>query len=94
MTFWERFYALCIENKTKPNPVASKIGIPSGTITGWKAGANPSTVHLQKLSGFFDVSVDYLLGNTEIKKEQVAHDEQPASKEIKKLYEESADLSE
>ncbi len=93
MTFWERFYNLCIENNTKPNPLASKLGIASGTISGWKSGKKPNTNHLEQLCAYFNVSTDYLLGKSDMKKEQAAHDEQPASDEVKKLYEESADLS-
>ena len=93
MTFWERFYNLCIENNTKPNPLASKLGIASGTISGWKSGKKPNTNHLEQLCAYFNVSTDYLLGKSDIKKEQAAHVEQPASDEVKKLYEESADLS-
>lgn len=93
MTFWERFYSLCIENNTKPNPLASRLGIASGTISGWKSGKKPNTNHLEQLCAYFNVSTDYLLGKSDMKKEQAAHDEQPASDEVKKLYEESADLS-
>ena len=93
MTFWDRFYNLCIENNTKPNPVASELKISSGTVSGWKSGAKPNTSHLERLSIYFDVSIDYLLGKTNSKKEQVAHNEQPASDEIRKLLAESSDLS-
>lgn len=93
MTFWERFYNLCLENNTKPNPLGVKLGIPSATIAGWKKGSYPNAIYLEKLSDYFGVSVDYLLGKSDIKKEQAVLDEQPASEELKRLREVSSTLS-
>ncbi len=93
MTFWERFYNLCIEHNIKPNPLASKLGIASGTISGWKSGKKPNTNHLELLCGYFNVSADYLLGKTYKKNEQTVPDELPASEELRKLIEESSTLS-
>lgn len=93
MTFWERFYKLCLEHETKPNPVAAQLGIASGTISGWKSGKKPNTTHLELLCAFFNVSTDYLLGKTDKKNEQTATDELPASEELQKLIEESSTLS-
>ena len=93
MTFWERFYELCLEHETKPNPVAAQLGISTATVTRWKNGSYPNAKYLERLSAHFDVSTDYLLGITDKKKEQVVLDEQPASDELKKLYEESSTLS-
>ena len=93
MTFWERFYNLCIENNTKPNPLASKLGIASGTISGWKSGKKPNTNHLEQLCAYFNVSADYLLGKTDKKNEQTVTNELPASEELQKLIEASSTLS-
>lgn len=61
--FWERFYDMCIEKNTKPNPVAKEIGISSGVISKWKTtGALPSGETLIKIADYLDCSVDYLLG--------------------------------
>lgn len=69
--FWERFYNLCLQKGTKPNPVAQEINISSGIITKWKnEGTLPSGENLVKLANYFDVSVDYLLGRTD---EPAAH---------------------
>jgi len=63
--FWERFYNLCLEKDTKPNPVAKKIGISSGIVTKWKnEDTLPNGETLLKIADYFDVSVDYLLGRT------------------------------
>lgn len=60
--FWERFYSLCQRIGKKPNPVGKEIGLSSGIISKWKAGGIPNGETLMKLSRYFDVSVDYLLG--------------------------------
>lgn len=61
--FWERFYNLCLQKNTKPNPVAKKIGISSGIVTKWKnEDTLPNGETLLKIADYFDVSVDYLLG--------------------------------
>lgn len=94
MSFWKRFYELCISNGTKPNPVCKELGFSNATATHWKNGQLPGLASLEKIADYFNVTVDYLRGKTDEKKEQAARDEQPASDKIKKLYEESADLSE
>lgn len=66
--FWERFYSLCLEHNTKPNPVAKAVGISSGTVNKWKNGAIPNAEFLLKIAKHFDCSTDYLLGLSEIKK--------------------------
>lgn len=64
--FWERFYNLCIQKNTKPNPVAKTIGISSGIITKWKnENTLPNGEMLLKLADYLDCSVDYLLGRTD-----------------------------
>ena len=65
--FWDQFIKLCTELNTKPNPVAKELGISSGILTKWKNGSLPSTDALLKISEYFNVSIDYLLGRTEQK---------------------------
>lgn len=63
--FWDIFYKVCIEQGTKPNPVAKQIGISSSTVTSWKNGGIPNGETLLKLSDYLGVSTDYLLGRTD-----------------------------
>lgn len=63
--FWKRFANLCEMSNEKPNPVAKKLDISSGTVTNWKSGTLPNTEALIKLSNYFNCSVDYLLGRTD-----------------------------
>ncbi|MBR2283305.1 MAG: helix-turn-helix transcriptional regulator [Ruminococcus sp.] len=63
MTFWEKFYELCVSKNTKPNAVAKQLGFSSAVCTQWKKGLqNPSYDKLSKIAGYFGVSVGYLLG--------------------------------
>lgn len=61
--FWNRFYSLCIQNNTKPLNVATNLHFSSGSITKWKKGSVPSGETLLKIANYFNVSIDYLLGN-------------------------------
>ena len=66
--FWQRFYDLCKLNDTKPNPLAKKIGISSGTLTKWKTqDVLPNGETLKKIADYLDCSVDYLLGRTDVR---------------------------
>ena len=64
--FWDSYVNLCIGVGESPNSVAQKLGVTSGSVTGWKNGAAPRNSTLRKIADYFGVSVDYLLGNKEI----------------------------
>lgn len=63
--FWERFYQLCLAKGTKPLPVVKELSIATGSITKWKNGTVPNGSTLKKIADYFDVTVDYLIGNTD-----------------------------
>ena len=64
--FWENFIKLCSKRNIKPNPLAKELGISSGAVTKWKKeGTIPNRVTLQKIADYFDVTVDYLLNDSE-----------------------------
>lgn len=79
--FWERFYQMCLNFGIKPNPLGKQIGISSGVITKWKNGAIPSGETLIKIADYFDCSVDYLLGRTDIPNITLSHSYNPVDKE-------------
>ena len=79
--FWDIFYALCINNGTKPNPVGKQLGIGSSTITQWKQGTLPSSDNLLKIADYFHVTTDYLLG-----KETGTISLSPKQKKVLELY--------
>lgn len=48
--------------------IAKKLNISQQTYSQWESGKRePSKATLEKLASFFNVSTDYLLGNTDIK---------------------------
>ena len=72
MRFYERFEQLCKEKGIKPTPATVEAGCSKGSASYWKrkylAGedALPDTHNAQALARYFSVSVDYLLGRTDI----------------------------
>lgn len=90
--FWDRFYLLCENNSTSPAEVVRNIGITPAATTKWKNGTNPNADVLLKISDYFDVSIDYLLGKTD-KKNKAAPEEQPISPKQKLLLDISADMT-
>lgn len=72
MTFYDRYEELCTERKMKPQTpqIIEIAGVTSGAISGWKKGSLPKGDVLCRLATFFDVTTDYLLGLTELRKPQ------------------------
>ena len=62
--FFDQFVALCKSKGVSPNFVAREIGASSGSVTAWKQGVIPRSATLTKIADYFEVSTDYLLGNT------------------------------
>ena len=60
--------SLLKERNISQKELCDYIGLSKNVFTDWKAGRNKSYErHLPKIASFFDVSVDYLLGNEEKK---------------------------
>lgn len=78
--FWENFQKLCESAGLKPTPLGNQLGIPSATIVKWKKGTIPNGTTLLKLAEYFNVSVDYLLGN-----EKATQTEQPLTSKQKEV---------
>lgn len=72
--FYNIFIDLCISNNKSPSAVAREIGLSNAAATGWKNGKIPSHVTLAKIAKYFNVSVEWLKGETDIKKETAAPD--------------------
>ncbi len=68
--FWDIFYALCKQQSVTPNYVCGKLGFSTATATHWKKGKMPGADSLQKIADYFGVSVDYLLGKTDVRAPQ------------------------
>lgn len=59
--FWSILIELCKRKNMKPNQVGKELGISSASFTKWKNGSTPTVDALIKLSGYFNVSIDYLV---------------------------------
>ena len=66
--FAERLKSLRKEQNLTQQKIAEKLNISRGSYAQWEAQrTQPSSKSLETLVNFFDVSTDYLLGNTDIK---------------------------
>ena len=64
----ERLKALRQEKKLSQQKLADKIGILQQSIHGYENGFHePDIATLKLLADFFETSVDYLIGNTDIR---------------------------
>lgn len=71
-----RIRQLRSENHISQKTLAKELYVSQQTVAKWEAGAStPNPETLSKIADYFDVSVDYLLGKTDIKKAP-AHGEQ------------------
>ena len=61
--FYSNFESLCQSKGLSPTKAVQNIGLSTGNLKNWKEGRIPKTDVLTKIAEYFDVSVDYLLGN-------------------------------
>ncbi len=65
---YERFMQLLQEKGLTAYRVSKETGVTQTTLSDWKNGrATPKTATLQKIADYFNVSLDWLTGNSEIK---------------------------
>ena len=63
---YERFMQLLQEKNITPYRVSKETGVTQTTLSDWKTGrATPRTATLQKIADYFNVSLDWLTGNSE-----------------------------
>lgn len=72
MTFYERYETLCTERGMKPQTpeMLAVAGVSSPSVSGWKNGSQPKMDVICRLSKYFDVTADYLIGLSEVRKPQ------------------------
>lgn len=61
--FYDKFLKLCENNNIKPSVAAVKIGLDKSMPSYWKKGADPKIETIIRIAKYFNVSVDYLLGD-------------------------------
>ena len=63
--FYDEYTALCRQKGVSRSRAAAEIGLSNSTVTKWKTtGATPSGDTLARVSAYFGVSVEQLLGQT------------------------------
>lgn len=72
MTFYERYEALCAERGMKPQTpeMLAVAGVSSPSVSGWKNGSQPKIDVICRLSKYFEVTADYLIGLSEVRNPQ------------------------
>ncbi len=61
--FYEYFLKLCNKKGVTPSRAALDNGISKTSVTRWKNGAQPNSDIVKRLSVYFSVPTDYLLGS-------------------------------
>lgn len=85
--FYENFKNLCQKAGKSPSFVVTEIGLNKSAVTSWKKGANPTNSNLVKISHYFGVSIDELLG----KKNTVSDSDTISEDDIKAAFFEGAE---
>ena len=78
--FYEIVNNLCKERKTTITRMAEDIGLSNAAPTSWRKGSVPKLSTLEKISKYFNVSTDYLLGK-ETKKTPTPEGERTLTKD-------------
>lgn len=93
MTFIERLNTLMKQKNISKAFLTKELHIGKNQIKYWEDNNTiPDGTTLLKISDYFDVSVDYLLGKTD-KKNKATPEEQPISPKQKLLLDVSADMT-
>ncbi len=73
MDFIQRYESLCTEKKEAPTSIGTQLWFSKGTVSKWRSGkCAPRGKSLQRIADYFSVSVDYLLGKSDIRNAEVA----------------------
>ena len=64
---YHRIKELCEEKEITINKLEGELGLGCSSIQKWKNAVSPSTDKIIKVAAYFNVSVDYLLGITDIR---------------------------
>jgi transcriptional regulator with XRE-family HTH domain len=88
--FYSNYISLCAKHNKSASKVAEEIGLSRASANGWRNGAIPSEVNLQKIADYFGVTVEYLKGEEEEQK----NPPNPRDERIDDIYNIVKDLSE
>lgn len=62
-----RIKELCAENNITVNKLESELGMSQYSIGRWKNATSPTVDKLNRIAQYFHVSVDYLIGTTDVR---------------------------
>ncbi len=80
---YERFMQLLQEKNITAYRVSKETGVTQTTLSDWKTGrGTPRTATLQKIADYFNVSLDWLTGNSEYR----SRSEYNGSQELSNVY--------
>lgn len=71
--FYERLENLCVKNGITVSSLVKALGLSTSKVTAWKNGTVPKGEILVMIADYLDVSVDYLLGRTDMITEINSH---------------------
>lgn len=66
-TVFQRIEELCQENEISIHKLETSLGFTTSTIRSWKKAESLSIDKLIKIANFFNVSIDYLTGKTDLR---------------------------
>ncbi len=90
MAFYDIFEKLCLQKGISPTSAARKNGLTQQAVSHWKKrGSTPKAETVQKLANYFGVSVDYLLGKSELTDEEFSGDAKKGRDTAQSLLENS-----
>lgn len=88
--FYENLSALCKSKGLTVTALLKELNISTSKGTAWKSGSIPKGDILSKLAAYFNVSTDYLLGNTNDPHNSKS-DIDPQTLEFMRLFEKLSD---
>ena len=64
---FSRIKELCAENDMTLNKLQTEVGMSAESISKWKSAVSPTIDKIAKIANYFNVSIDYLVGASEIR---------------------------
>lgn len=82
---YERFLQLLKEHNITTYKVCKDTNITQTSLSSWKTGrSTPKIDKLQKIAAYFNVSLEWLMGNTDVRENNSSNSEKPVTDIITK----------
>lgn len=83
--FYNRLKELCKNKGTSVTAMSKELGLSSGNVTNWKNGRLPKTAIMIQIANYLNVSVDYLMGETEEQKKPLVNNDEELTDYLQEL---------